>query len=211
MTLILQGLLAATIAALRAAQKRAQTERPRLQSRARRDKLQAALSDAQTAAAAAQQLMHGKCASLPAAPYNKKQARLDQPVLDTAIEVFLCCFFKWEAAPVPQPSFIVGQSSECGSNSLILIWRAFSYGQHAIGHPVSAGSVRRVFFVALGMSIDALEATEQVAAPDLERLHDTLYALESLTYFQTNFAEVIILLCSLLQLQKGPCCLLSGG
>ena len=91
MTLILQGLLAATSAALRAAQKRAQTERPRLQSRARRDKLQAALSDAQTAAAAAQQLMHGKCASLPAAPYNKKQARLDQPVLDTAIEVFLCC------------------------------------------------------------------------------------------------------------------------
>ena len=65
--------------------------------------------------------------------------------------------------------------------------------------------------MALGMSIDALEATEQVAAPDLERLHETLYALESLTYFQTNFAEVIILLCSLLQLQKGPCCLLSGG
>ena len=45
--------------------------------------------------------------------------------------------------------------------------------------------------VALRMSIDALEATEQVAAPDLERLHDTLYALESLTYFQRNVAEVI--------------------
>ena len=45
--------------------------------------------------------------------------------------------------------------------------------------------------MALRMSIDALEATEQVAAPDLERLHDTLYALESLSYFQRNIAEVI--------------------
>ena len=54
-----QGLLAATSAAVRAAQKRAQTERPRLQSRARREKLQAALRDAQTAAAAAQQLLQG--------------------------------------------------------------------------------------------------------------------------------------------------------
>ncbi len=45
-------------------------------------------------------------------------------------------------------------------------------------------------FLALRMSIDALEATEQVAAPDLERLHDTLYALESLTYFQRSLAEV---------------------
>ena len=54
-----QGLLAATSAAIRAAQKRAQTERPRLQSRARREKLQAALRDAQTAAAAAQQLLQG--------------------------------------------------------------------------------------------------------------------------------------------------------
>jgi len=44
--------------------------------------------------------------------------------------------------------------------------------------------------VALRTSIDALEATEQVATPDLERLHDTLYALESLTYFQRNIAEV---------------------
>lgn len=57
--LALQGLLAATCAAIRAAQKRAQMERPRLQSRARRDKLQAALADAQTAAAAAQRLMQG--------------------------------------------------------------------------------------------------------------------------------------------------------
>ena len=54
-----QGLLAASSAAIRAAQKRAQTERPRLQSRARREKLQAALRDAQTAAAAAQQLLQG--------------------------------------------------------------------------------------------------------------------------------------------------------
>ena len=53
--------------------------------------------------------------------------------------------------------------------------------------------------MALGMSIDALEATEQVAAPDLERLHDTLYALESLTYFQRNLAEVITLLYRLFQ------------
>jgi len=50
--------------------------------------------------------------------------------------------------------------------------------------------VRKVVFVALRTSIDALEATEQVATPDLERLHDTLYALESLTYFQRNIAEV---------------------
>lgn len=53
-----------------------------------------------------------------------------------------------------------------------------------------AGPVRKVVFVALRTSIDALEATEQVATPDLERLHDTLYALESLTYFQRNIAEV---------------------
>lgn len=56
-------------------------------------------------------------------------------------------------------------------------------------------------FLALRMSIDALEATEQVAMPDLERLHNTLYALESLTYFQQNVAEVMILL---LRILKGP-------
>ena len=43
---------------------------------------------------------------------------------------------------------------------------------------------------ALATCIDALEATGQVAAPDLDRLHDTLYALESLTYFQGNMARV---------------------
>ena len=43
---------------------------------------------------------------------------------------------------------------------------------------------------ALKTSVDALEATGQVAAPDLGRLHDTLYALESLTYFQGNMARV---------------------
>ena len=55
---------------------------------------------------------------------------------------------------------------------------------------MDAGSVRRVVFVALQTSIDALTATEQVAMPDLERLHETLYALEGLTYFQKNMAEV---------------------
>ncbi len=55
---------------------------------------------------------------------------------------------------------------------------------------VNAGSVRRVVFVALQTSIDALTATEQVALPDLERLHETLYALEGLTYFQIKMAEV---------------------
>ena len=54
-----QGLLAATSASIRLAQKRAQTERPRLQSRARREKLASALKDAQTAAAAAQALIQG--------------------------------------------------------------------------------------------------------------------------------------------------------
>ena len=54
-----QGLLAATSASVRLAQKRAQTERPRLQSAARREKLQAALRDAQTAAGAAQELIRG--------------------------------------------------------------------------------------------------------------------------------------------------------
>ena len=44
--------------------------------------------------------------------------------------------------------------------------------------------------MALQTSIDALTATEQVAMPDLERLHETLYALEGLTYFQKNVAEV---------------------
>ena len=44
--------------------------------------------------------------------------------------------------------------------------------------------------MALQTSIDALTATEQVAMPDLERLHETLYALEGLTYFQKNMAEV---------------------
>ncbi len=61
---IMQGLLAATNAAIRAAQKRAQTERPRLQSRARQGKLQAALIDAQTAATVAQQLMQGQYLAL---------------------------------------------------------------------------------------------------------------------------------------------------
>ena len=54
-----QGLLAATSASVRLAQKRAQTERPRLQSAARREKLQAALRDAQTAVGAAQELIQG--------------------------------------------------------------------------------------------------------------------------------------------------------
>ena len=45
---------------------------------------------------------------------------------------------------------------------------------------------------ALKTCIDALEATGQVAAPDLDRLHDTLYALESLTYFQENMARVAL-------------------
>ena len=62
---MMQGLLAATNAAIRAAQKRAQTERPRLQSRARQGKLQAALIDAQTAAAVAQQLIQGQYLNLP--------------------------------------------------------------------------------------------------------------------------------------------------
>jgi len=62
---MMQGLLAATNAAIRAAQKRAQTERPRLQSRARQGKLQAALIDAQTAAAVAQQLLQGQSLTLP--------------------------------------------------------------------------------------------------------------------------------------------------
>ena len=44
--------------------------------------------------------------------------------------------------------------------------------------------------MALQTSIDALTATEQVALPDLERLHETLYALEGLTYFQKTMAEV---------------------
>ena len=55
---------------------------------------------------------------------------------------------------------------------------------------IDAGSVRRVVFVALQTSIDALTATEQVAMLDLERLHETLYALEGLTYFQKTMAEV---------------------
>ena len=46
-------------ASIRLAQKRAHTERPRLQSAARREKLQAALKDAQTAVAAAQELIQG--------------------------------------------------------------------------------------------------------------------------------------------------------
>ena len=46
---------------------------------------------------------------------------------------------------------------------------------------------------ALKTSIAALEATGQVAALDLERLHDTLYALESLAYLQGNMARVRIL------------------
>ena len=54
-----QGLLAATSASVRLAQKRAQTERPRLQSVARREKLQAALIDAQTAVGAALELIQG--------------------------------------------------------------------------------------------------------------------------------------------------------
>ena len=44
--------------------------------------------------------------------------------------------------------------------------------------------------MALQTSIDALTVTEQVAMPDLERLHETLYALEGLTYFQKTMAEV---------------------
>lgn len=44
--------------------------------------------------------------------------------------------------------------------------------------------------MALQTSIDALTATEQVAMPDLDRLHETLYALEGLTYFQKTMAEV---------------------
>ena len=50
-----------------------------------------------------------------------------------------------------------------------------------------------VVCTALETSIDALEASGQVAAPDLDRLHDTLYALESLTYFQGNMARVALL------------------
>ena len=46
---------------------------------------------------------------------------------------------------------------------------------------------------ALETCIDALEATGQVAALDLDRLHDTLYALESLTYFQGNMTRVSLL------------------
>ena len=54
-----QGLLAASSASVRLAQERAQTERPRLQSAARREKLQGALRDAQTAVGAAQELIQG--------------------------------------------------------------------------------------------------------------------------------------------------------
>lgn len=52
--------------------------------------------------------------------------------------------------------------------------------------------MRKVVFLALNTTIDALEATEQVPATDLERLRDTLYALESLTYFQKTLAQVPI-------------------
>ena len=57
----------------------------------------------------------------------------------------------------------------------------------------TAGPLRKMVCTALETSIDALEATGQVAAPDLDRLHDTLYALESLTYFQGNMARVALL------------------
>lgn len=44
--------------------------------------------------------------------------------------------------------------------------------------------------VSLGQCVDAVEATGQVGASDLQRLEETLYALRTLAYLQPNISQV---------------------
>lgn len=53
-----------------------------------------------------------------------------------------------------------------------------------------AGPVSQAHFTSLALCIDAVEATGQVGASDLQRLHETLYALQTLTYLQRTCRRV---------------------
>lgn len=55
---------------------------------------------------------------------------------------------------------------------------------------VHAGPVSGAHLVSLSLCVDAVEATGQIGASDLQRLEETLYALRTLAYLQPNISQV---------------------
>ena len=180
-----QGLLAATGASMRAKLRAVQAAQPRLQSRVRRERAQAALLDAATAVQAAQDLTQGGSSLLPQSisaagtcPCWHVLVTQDEQYVSSTVSI-VQTWCSMDAALRPPLSHTLD-----GADAVPLIRIPSMQAM------VSPGPVSAARFACLALCMDAVAATGQVPAAELARVGDMLSALRTLTYLQPTLEQV---------------------